>query len=296
MHTGCCLLCSKEAELQHSHVLPAFVFRWQRESSANGHIRTTQEPNKRVQDGLKHYWLCKSCEDLFSQTEGMFANRVFRPYTDDGKHTIQYGSWLSHFCASVSWRVLRHYQQESDFSDTPEFLRARMVSAEETWRKFLLGEVQHPGEHQLHLIPMDEISSSSMNLPSNMNRYIMRAIHMDLCQSKSLMFTYAKMGRFIVLGFVHESHLNHWRGTKVHANAGLIAPKKYTLPNAFGEYLMQKSQAMRDALDSINERQQEKIDKAFKQNIDRYAKSDAYRAMNADVALFGKSAFRKPTK
>lgn len=143
---------------------------------------------------------------------------------------------------------------------------------------------------------MDEISSSSMSLPSNMNRYIMRAIQMDLCQSNSLMFTYAKMGRFIVLGFVQEPHLNHWRGTKVHVNAGLIAPKKYTLPNAFGEYLMQKSQAVRDALDSINERQQEKIDEAFKQNIDRYAGSDAYRAMSADVALFGKSAFRKPTK
>lgn len=158
----------------------------------------------------------------------------------------------------------------------------------------MLGELQHPGEHQLHLVPMDEISSTSMDLPSNMNRYIMRAIHMDLCQSTGSMFTYAKMGRFIVLGFVHEPHPNHWKGTKVHVNSGLIAPQKYVLPKPFGEYLMQKAQAMRDALESINDRQLEKIDKALKQNIDRYAESDAYRAMNADVTLFGNKAFRQP--
>ncbi|MFC7420569.1 hypothetical protein ACFQNF_11870 [Iodobacter arcticus] len=57
---------------------------------------------------------------------------------------------------------------------------------------------------------------------------------------------------------------------------------------------MQKAQAMRDALDSVNEKQQGKIDKAFRGSIDRYAKSDAYRAMNADVTLFGEKAFRSP--
>jgi len=188
---------------------------------------------------------------------------------------------------------LKHYQQESSFSDTPQQLLDQMASAESSWRKFLLGELPHPGQHQLHLIPLDEISSTSMNLPANINRYLMRAIHMDLCQGTNLMFTYAKMGRFIVLGFIHEPAPSHWKGTKVHINAGIIEPKKYVLPAPFGDYLMQKARAVREALDSINDNQQAKIDKAFKANIDRYVESDAYRAMNADVTMFGKKAFSK---
>lgn len=296
MPIGNCLLCSKPAELQLSHVLPAFVFRWQRETSANGHIRTAHEPNRRVQDGLKHHWLCAECEDLFSKSEGQFANRIFRPYTDDGRQTIPYTSWLSHFCASISWRVLKHFQQESDFHDTPEPLLEHMQSAESTWRKFLLGQLPHPNKHQLHLIPMDEIAATSMDLPANINRYLLRAIHMDLCQGKDLMFTYAKMGRFIVLGFVHEPQPSHWKGTKVHINVGTIGPKKYVFPIAFGNYLMQNAHAIREALDSINENQQAKIDKTFKANIDRYAESDAYRAMSADVSMFGNKAFSKAEK
>lgn len=296
MPIGNCLLCSKPAELQLSHVLPAFVFRWQRETSANGHIRTGHEPNRRVQDGIKHHWLCAECEDLFSKSEGHFANRLFRPYTDDGGQTIQYTNWLAHFCASVSWRVLKHYQQERGFSDIRPLLLEQVHSAESTWRKFLLGELSHPGKHQLHLIPMDEIASTSMDLPANINRYLLRAIHMDLCHGEDLMFTYAKMGRFIVLGFVHEPKPSRWKGTKVHINVGTVGPKTYVLPNAFGNYLMQKAQAVRKALDSINENQQEKIDRVFKANIDRYAKSDAYRAMSADVSMFGNKAFSKAKK
>lgn len=296
MTIGNCLLCSEQAELQHSHVLPAFVFRWQRKTSANGHIRTGHEPNKRVQDGLKQHWLCANCEDLFSKSEGQFANRLFRPYTSDGGQTIQYTSWLAHFCASVSWRVLKHYQQESNLSDTPQMLLEQMQSAESTWRKFLLGELTNPGKHQLHLVPMDEIASTSMDLPANINRYLLRAIHMDLCQGNDLMFTYAKMGRFIVLGFVHEPQPSHWKGTKVHINEGTVGPKKYVLPTEFGKYLMQKAHSVREALDSINENQQAKIDKAFKANIGRYAESDACRAMSADISMFGTKAFNKAVK
>ena len=55
---GQCRLCGAVSELQESHVLPAFIYRWLRDTSANGHMRSGEMPNKRIQDGHKRYWLC----------------------------------------------------------------------------------------------------------------------------------------------------------------------------------------------------------------------------------------------
>ena len=46
----------------------------------------------------------------------------------------------------------------------------------------------------------------------------------------------------------------------------------------------------------MSDAQNEKVDKAFRQNTDRYVKSDAFAAMNADVNMFGSDAFSKRKK
>src|SRR3546814_6050943 len=51
--TGICAFCDSDEPLRESHVLPAFVFRWLRGRSGTGHMRNTDNPNRRVQDGLK---------------------------------------------------------------------------------------------------------------------------------------------------------------------------------------------------------------------------------------------------
>lgn len=104
-------------------------------------------------------------------------------------------------------------------------------------------------------------------------------------------YTYAKLGRFIVLGFVHEPNPRHWRGTKVHANKGLVEPKNYAIPKPFFEYLNYKARRMAELLDSVSDRQHAKINAAFRQNMDRYVGSDAFQAMLADLSMFGNGAF-----
>lgn len=81
MPEGRCQLCGSESILQLSHILPAFVFRWMRETSGNGHLRFGEAPNLRVQDGLKRHWLCASCESLFARSETAFADQLFHPYS-----------------------------------------------------------------------------------------------------------------------------------------------------------------------------------------------------------------------
>lgn len=291
-----CRLCLQQTELQHSHILPAFAFRWLRESAGNGHIRLGMEPNQRVQDGLKRYWLCTSCEGLLSRSETAFATNLFHPYLEESGKQFPYSRWLMHFCTSLSWRVLRFYLDENHLKDWDKEALAHIAKAEHIWRELLLGLRPQPEAFQQHLLPLNRIESATGKFVPNINRYLMRAIDMDICRNGKAIFTYAKLGRFIVLGFVHEPNSNHWRGTKVNANRGFVEPKKYVLPKAFGEYLNQKAQRIAELLDSVSDKQQAKIDAAFRQNADSYIKSDAFQAMRADLSMFGNEAFSKRNK
>ncbi|MBC2729643.1 hypothetical protein [Thiobacillus sp.] len=293
MPTDHCRLCGKESELQLSHVLPAFAYRWMRDSSGNGHIRASDEPNKRVQDGLKFYWLCTTCEEIFSRNETVFAGRLFHPYLKESGKVFQYSSWLIQFCISVSWRVLRFYRDEGHLKAWDPEALARVDAAESVWRDCLLGNRVHPGNYQQHLLPLDRISETTGELAPNINRYLMRAIQLDIGRGTQSIFTYAKLGRFIILGFVYEPQLNHWRGTKVHASHGYIEPRRFTVPHAFSGYLNEKARKMQSALASISDRQHDNVDKSFRANIDRYVGSDAFTAMQADVEMFGDDAFTK---
>src|SRR5260370_38660106 len=99
-----CRLCGETKELQESHILPGLVYRWIKETSATGYLRFGQQPNLRVQDGLKLHLLCDDCEQRFNQWETQFANQIFHSMTQRKAGRASYGTWLLLFCASVSWR------------------------------------------------------------------------------------------------------------------------------------------------------------------------------------------------
>ena len=293
MPTGLCRLCERPAELQFSHVLPAFAYRWLRESSGNGHLRGTMEPNKRAQDGLKFYWLCQDCETLFSRSETAFAGRLFHPYLKASGQVFPYSSWLIHFCTSVSWRVLRFYRDEEGLASWEPEALARIEDAAAVWRDVLLGKRANPGTFQQHLLPLDQISHTTIDVEPNINRYLMRAIQLDICRGPQSIFTYAKLGRFIILGFVHEPQPNQWRGTRVNANHGYVEQKQFVVPGGLADYLNEKARSLRQALAGMSPIQAKKVDAAFRANVNRFAGSDAFNAMQADVERFGKKAFTK---
>ncbi len=293
MPFGNCRLCQNPAELQHSHVVPAFAYRWLRESSGNGHLRTSANPNLRVQDGPKEYWLCLECEGIFGRSETSFANQLFHPYLVHSGQRFNYGPWLLHFCTSVSWRTLQFHLDRERNNET-EFTAVQfsmLENAETCWRNFLLGNIAHPGLFRQHLIPFDQIESTSRNLPPNINRYLMRAIQIDLCHGGETIFVFTKIGRFAILGFVNEPNPNHWVGTRINANQGNIEPRDYQLPMAFMEYLIDKANNLSGVRANMSERQIARVDQSFRSNIDRIIDSDFFNAMQADVNMFGSDAF-----
>lgn len=296
MPKGRCRLCDVESELQLSHVLPAFAIRWLRESSGTGHIRTAKSPNLRVQDGEKRHWLCISCEGLLGQSETTFAGELFHPYTNNESAQFDYGAWLLRFCVSVSWRVLLFHKEGTSLQSYAPDAIARLNEAESTWRAFLLGREPNPGPFQQHLLPLNgiaEISSQPDNLSSNINRYFMRTIDMDLLRGRNMNYVYSKLGRFVILGFIREDRPNHWKGTKVHVRKGRIEPRTYIVPRGVFGYMNTRARSVAEGYSGISPRQAAKIDQAYRANIDNYIGSDEFVAMENDRRMFGDSAFTR---
>src|SRR5712672_3294772 len=98
MIQGTCKLCSKSSSLEMSHFIPRFVGKWIKKTSITGFIREHNNPSKREQDTAKEHWLCRDCENRFSEWETAFANNVFFPFVDSGQSVATYGDWMSRFC------------------------------------------------------------------------------------------------------------------------------------------------------------------------------------------------------
>lgn len=286
---GQCAFCGTEKDLRVSHVLPAFIYRWLRRRSGTGHIRHTENPNVRVQDGAKQPWLCQDCEALFSITETAFANKAFYAW-HDGKHRILYGDWLLRFCVSVSWRVLKFARGKNvshKYTDEQENL---MNQAEVRWRNFLNGDVPHPGGFEQHLMITDIIESSTApNLPDNFNRFMTGAVTFDIVGSQKSLMTFAKLGNFIVFGIVQKGS-DKWEGTKVHVKHGVLQPTRTTVPIGILDLLRDKAQKAKDAMAQLSPAQRSKIDSHIHANLDAFLKSDQFASIQADMLMFGEDA------
>src|SRR3546814_5636435 len=129
-------------------------------------MRNTDNPNRRVQDGLKLPWLCGECEALFSRDETAFATKLFHPW-HAGNYRIPYDDWLLKFCVSVSWRVLRYARGRNPDTHYTDAQEALMDDADVRWRAFLRGAEPHPGPFEQHLLRSEEHTSELQSLMRN---------------------------------------------------------------------------------------------------------------------------------
>jgi len=296
---GICRLCNQENELRESHIIPSFIYKWLKDSSGGGPLRFGQEPNKRVQDGYKFYWMCDECEGRLNKWETEFANKIFYPTNSGEVAEVTYSSYLLKFCVSVSWRVLNFYLEESDISHFPDELQKSAKHTYRIWKDFLLDKRPHPERHEQHFLPLDAIKSFSVTvkgMPPNINRYILRTIDIDAVWGGESAFIYSKLERFVILGFIEMPHPRQWVGTKVHVKHGRIGPSNYKIPVQFNDYFMGQARRMAEVKSSISETQNKKIESTFKKNINKIANSETFRALSSDVLLFGDEAFKKPDK
>lgn len=181
--TGICRLCGEVRELQNSHVIPAFVVRWIKETSATPYLRSAESPNLRKQDIGTTKLLCKECEGRFSYYEDLFARKIFNPYVGEeldqkgcgGGHIkeFEYGDWLLKFAISLQWRMLA--TRPNKVEDEIELCRVELI-----WRQFLLKKRCDTGVWENHIIFLSSLAGakipSGLTLGRRVNMYLLHSV------------------------------------------------------------------------------------------------------------------------
>jgi len=293
MANGTCPLCRRDCQLVMSHIIPRFVIKLLKTRSR---LRSSESPNKRIQDGIKSLLLCSSCEGLLSTWERSAYQEIFLPLNDSSRAIgpIRYGPWALKFAVSVSWRVLIYHFKQYGLPNLTDGQKAKANEALETWRRFLLGELPNPGQFEQHLLPLNLIKQyRGFDISPFMNRYIMHTSGMAILYSERSVTIYAKMGRILLFGLVQKYAASRWKCTKLHVNSGsIMIPKTYHLPLEILGFMNEQADRAASSLASLSDKQKEIIREAALQDIDRIADSDIFLAMQHDLMCSGEEAFR----
>lgn len=180
---GQCALCGLTKELRESHIIPDFVGKWLKDTSATGYLRQAVNPNKRIQDIFKIHLLCNDCEVLFSKYEKAFSENIFSPF-QKGEKAFHYDEWFLKYIISISWRVgvLELNKQQSII---PLKLIEELRVAVDIWKDYLLGNRKNVGSYESHVFFLDILESVSPGgkVLENMNWYFLRAIDATVAYS-----------------------------------------------------------------------------------------------------------------
>ena len=258
---GICRLCRVEAGLCESHIVPKFVFRHIKRTSATGNIRSSYSPNRKIQDGIKRDYLCTDCEENFSRLETYFSRAFYHPFHDDCSYTVGYDDRLIRFAVSLSWRVLFFYIDETDMTHfSPSDLEAANCALDR-WRRFLLLDLEHPAEYEQHLIPVNYIVGTDGNIPATgINHYLMRSVDIDCIRSKRECLVFTKLPGFFFLGFLRKPLRKRWKSTKINLKRGCFSLGGKSIPGEFGDYMNRKAELMTDLNNTLSPKQREKAE------------------------------------
>jgi len=290
---GVCKLCGNHGDLEESHFIPKFVGKWVKKTSITGFLREQNELHKRAQDTAKEYWLCGDCEDKFSIWETKFANTIFHPFVSEKKSEAAYDNWMSKFCASLSWRTLTYICSKNPHKDKPQEYYDTVDDAKDHLASYLLGKVDNLEQYEQHLFPLDAIdSTTSSHLPSNINRYFLRTMAMDIVGNDSNLFIYTKLPCFMFLGVVKCKEPGKMRSSRIAIKRGKISPRDYYWPDGFIDYLVEKANAVSEAYDFIPKEHRDKIEQYVIDNPEKAINSKLFEAFIHDYKMFGDDVFR----
>src|SRR5271170_5402783 len=278
-----CRLCLLPKQLRKSHIIPAFVGRYLKETSATGYLRDAASPNIRRQDLPTIELLCEVCEQSISRWERDFAQNIFPIVQNDNFKEIHYDDSLLKFAVSLSWREL--VTQEAALKiDLPQFSN-RIAKTLENWRKYLLGITSQPySVHHLFIF-----AGAPKSLPGDTHPkflyYALRGIDSTEAVSQRCIAVYVKLLRSIFYSPVVPSNPAGWKNTRIHAGPGkLISPQIISMPG-FADLLnscVEEGHAV-----PISESQNEKIRQSMMKDPLSAISSESYKVHPSTRRLLG---------
>lgn len=266
-----CSLCGRSGDLQASHIMPKFVGKWIRDTSATGFLANATD-GERVQDLPTHRMLCSDCEQRFSGLEKSFADKIFYPFHKRGDSRPEYGMWLEPFAVSLGWRVLKA-GYEAFKSQHPAF-GSQVELAEAIWREFLLGERQTMSPYESHLFFLGSAKADT-GIPEKFNRYSRRAVDYAIAASDRRVLTYAKLADMVFVTSIHPKILKGWKETRIN-QSGVIASPHTINDGEFGEFLLNRAEeAFASPVRPSPEVQLKRLQRARQKDPKRFLESDS---------------------
>jgi hypothetical protein len=264
-----CKLCHKHSAIEHSHVIPAFVFRAIKSDSPTRFFRNPNSINQRLQDGDTLPLTCSECEQLFGAAERSFANEVFLPFHNDNRDEFVYGPWLHYFLSSLAWRTLV-LDLPGFESDTlcPEAVRRTLRDICELMRGYLLGSEGVAERIDCHVVAWTQGHVASPQLAAvGPNTMIRRTVFGYTIVDPETGYSgiLHNLAGFMCFLMVGNHPRDKWSGTKVTPSGGEIRQPQNVNSWLMGELLntiVEKGKRKSE----LSERQREKMAKAIGRN------------------------------
>lgn len=231
-----------------------------------GKLRNGINPNIPVQDGEKHYMLCKECEGLFSTCETEFATGIFHPFQEGTQKQFPYDTWLQRFIVSVSWRSL--YLDLIDFvinKTGSAHTISNLAVCEQTMRDFLLGQRNDLGKIENHVFFFDEIDTASaeiIDLNPHLNTRRSAFSHTVVVESNQAHYTYTNMAGVVFFTLYGRQQYEQWTNTQV-SDVGIIEAKNQIVKSHCWEEFFQTLERANKIRSGISKKQQEKINERY---------------------------------
>jgi len=247
---GKCALCKEYKSLRRSHIIPKFVSKWLKETSATGFLRSAKKPKKRMQDLPKFPLLCGDCEQRFSKLEFYFADKIFYPILNEHKEEISYDDTLRRFIISLNWRTLK--TGYSDQVKVHPWIKEHIDKAEEIWRKYLLRESSDCGSYEHHLFFVDFVKNE-IDIPKKFQWYTLRAVDSTLVSSQNVVFAFTHFPHIFFTSTIFPLTFSGWKSTKIR-NTGKFTTKSEITDYYFWDFLFSRCKIISSSIDgSANE-------------------------------------------
>lgn len=277
---GKCRLYGIETELRKSHIVPKFAFDYMKKTGGR-FLRSYENPNKRIQDGIKKYLLGEKAEQEFSKRERWFTNNIFFPYLNKNQQKFNYDENFAYFIISVLWRViLDHLDNPLSDSKKLNFL----YEVVDEWREFL-AESKYPRNYNdLNMVLTDRLAShttNSQNADLYMSRYIDATIIIN--DNYSTVGVYVKFLRFMFWSIL-KGKPTEGENIKVQFYPSVLTLPQVVKDNYFGGFIFNRIKKI-DNGSEISEAQQIKIAEEIVKNENSFWNTDAGKSMLNDYKL-----------
>ncbi|WP_227504114.1 hypothetical protein [Acinetobacter sp. HR7] len=114
---------------------------------------------------------------------------------------------------------------------------------------------------------------------------------MDVLQGDKDIYTFTKLPTFLILGIVSSNFSSKMRASRVSLKQGICRPSNLVMPEYLLGYMRNKALEIQEKRRNMSNDQQNKIEKAALDNLDKTADSKSFEAMMHDYNIFGDAIF-----